>query len=161
MVVCLESGMSFESSLQRSTDELREAHPTLCTELCIVQREVALGKPIEKALENFASRVDLDVVKILATNVQQSRKIGIRIAENLRTHADMLRTKRENQAEEMAQKAAIKILMPTLLCIFPAIFVVLVGPAVFQIQDNLKLQGEASEVTTASQDPSPSSNDVD
>jgi tight adherence protein C len=137
VVVCLESGMSFESSLQRATDELAEAHPTLAAELGIVQREIALGKPTEQALENFAFRADLDVVRMLATNVQQSRKLGIRIADNLRTHADILRTKRENRAEELAQKAAIKILMPTLIFIFPAIFVVLVGPAAFQIRENL------------------------
>lgn len=139
VVVCLESGMSFESSLQRATDELVEAHPTLTAELGIVQREIALGKPAEQALQNFAFRADLDVVRLLATNVQQSRKLGIRIADNLRTHADILRTKRENRAEELAQKAAIKILMPTLLFIFPAIFVVLVGPAVFQIREKLPL----------------------
>jgi tight adherence protein C len=142
MVVCLESGMSFESSLQRCTEELQEAHATLATELGIVQREITLGKPVEKALENFAFRADLKMIKILATNVQQSRKLGIRIADNLRTHADMLRTKRENRAEERAQKAAITILMPTLLFIFPAILVVLVGPAVFQIRENLSAQSE-------------------
>ncbi len=113
MVVCLESGMSFESALQRSTDELREVHPSLAAELSIVQREISLGQTIEKVLEHFAFRVDLDVLRILATNVQQSRKLGIRIADNLRTHADIMRTKRENRAEEMAQKAAMKILMPT------------------------------------------------
>lgn len=148
MVVCLESGMSFESSLQRTTEELLEAHPELAGELEIVQREITLGKTVETALENLAMRSDLAVIRLLATNVQQSRKLGIRLADNLRTHADLLRRKRENRAEEMAHKAAVKILLPSLLCIFPAIFVVMVGPAYFQIQDTFSKNG-TMQVTAA------------
>ncbi len=141
MVVCLESGMSFESSLQRTTAELQEAHPELAGELEIVQREITLGKTVDKALDNLALRSGLAVIRLLATNVQQSRKLGIRLADNLRTHADMLRRKREDRAEELAHKAAVKILLPTLLCIFPAIFVVMVGPAYFQIHDTFSARG--------------------
>ena len=147
MIVCLESGMSFESALQRTSEELQEAHPKLAGELGIVQREIALGQPVENALENFAFRANLDVVRLLAVNVQQSRRLGVRLADNLRTHADILRTKRENRAEELAQKAAVKILMPTLLFIFPTIFVVLVGPAFYQVRDTFLQQREAQLMT--------------
>ena len=141
VIVCLESGMSFESALQRTTEELHDAHPVLAFELDLVQREISIGKKVEDALLHFSHRSGLDVVRILATNVQQARRLGIRMADNLRTHADILRTQRENRAEEMAQKAAVKILFPTLLCIFPAIFVVLVGPAALEIQANFCAAG--------------------
>ena len=127
--------MSFESALQRVTDELRVAHPVLTGELAIVQREITLGSTTDDALQNFAMRSDIDVLKTLATFVQQSRQFGASMAETLRIHSDMLREKRELRAEELAQKASVKILFPTLLFIFPAIFVVPIGPAVIVIQE--------------------------
>lgn len=135
IVICLEGGMSFESALRKTSEELREAHPLLARELEIVQREIGLGRSVEDALHNLAERTGLKVIKLLATNVQQARRLGIRMADSLRTHADILRTQREQRAEERAQKAAVKILFPTLLFIFPTIFVVVAGPAVFEIKD--------------------------
>jgi tight adherence protein C len=135
IVVCLEGGMSFESALQRTTDELQEAHPALARELVIVQRELAIGRAADDALQNMARRTGLPVLKTLANNVRQARRLGIRLAEDLRTQAAILRTQREQRAEELAQKASVKILFPTLIFIFPTIFVVVVGPAAFQIRE--------------------------
>lgn len=147
IVVCLESGLSFESALQRVADELRPAHPVLAAELAVVQREVALGRTLEDALQNFAFRSDLDIVKNLATFVQQARRFGSSMAETLRIHSDMLRDQREQRAEELAQKAAVKILFPTLLFIFPAIFVVLIGPAAIDIKQKFVQPGGSSRVS--------------
>jgi len=133
IIVCLESGVSFESALQRVTDELRSAHPILTAELAVVQREIALGQSTEDALQNFANRSDLEVVRTLATMVQQARKFGAGMSETLRIHSETLREKRELKAEEMAQKAAVKVLFPTLLFIFPSIFVILIGPAAIDV----------------------------
>jgi len=137
MVTCLEAGQSFEAALQRVTDELRTAHPVLALELTIVQRELALGATPFRALRNFAERSQLDVVRTLATFVDQAHKFGASMVESLRTHAEMLRELREQRAEELAQKAAVKILFPTLLFIFPPILITLAGPAVIEFQQKL------------------------
>jgi tight adherence protein C len=136
-VTCLEAGQSFEAALQRVTDELRTAHPLLALELTIVQRELALGATPFRALRNFAERSQLDVVRTLATFVDQAQKFGASMVESLRTHAEMLRELREQRSEELAQKAAVKILFPTLLFIFPPILITLAGPAVIEFQQKL------------------------
>lgn len=136
-VTCLEAGQSFEAALQRVTDELRTAHPVLALELTIVQRELALGATPFRAIRNFAERSQLDVVRTLATFVDQAQKFGSSMVESLRTHAEMLRELREQRAEELAQKAAVKILLPTMFFIFPPILVTLAGPAVIEFQQKL------------------------
>jgi tight adherence protein C len=132
---CLESGLSFEAALQRVSDELRTAYPLLAGEMSVVQREIEFGKSPDEALRNFAERSDLDVLRTLSTFVEQSRRFGSSMVETLRTHSDMLRTQQEQRAEEAAQRAAVKILFPTLLFIFPPILVVLAGPAAIQLQE--------------------------
>lgn len=138
MVTCLEAGQSFEAALQRVTSEMRTAHPVLALELTIVQRELALGATPFRVLRNFADRSRLDVVRTLATFVDQAQKFGCSMTESLRTHAEMLRELREQRAEELAQKAAVKILFPTLLFIFPPILITLAGPAVLEFQQKLR-----------------------
>jgi tight adherence protein C len=136
-VTCLEAGQSFEAALQRVTDEMREAHPILALELTIVQREMAFGASPHRAIRNFADRSGLEVVRTLATFVEQAQKYGCSMTESLRTHAEMLRDLREQRAEELAQKAAVKILFPTLLFIFPPILITLAGPAVLDFRQKL------------------------
>jgi tight adherence protein C len=148
MVTCLDAGMSLEAVIQRVTQEIGFVHDVLADELKRVQREIELGAPPDRALQSFADRTDAEVVRSLATVCHQSRKYGARMSESLRTHADMLRDQREQNAEEAAQKASVKILFPTLLCLFPAIFVVLAGPAAIQISENFTgqaAQADASE----------------
>jgi tight adherence protein C len=86
-------------------------------------------------LKRFATRTQYEGVRTLCTFVREAQRFGTNLSQALRLHSDMLRSQREQAAEEMAQKAAVKILLPTLLLIFPAIFVVLVGPALIQIQE--------------------------
>ena len=134
LIVCLQSGMSVSSALQRVGMEIKVAHPLLAYELEIVQRDVTLGAPVDAALSNFANRSGVDVLRELATFMRESRRFGSEIVDALRVQADTMRFQREQTAEENAQKATVKILFPMLLLILPAIFVVLVGPAVIQIQ---------------------------
>lgn len=134
MTVCLEGGLSLQETIRRVSDELRIAHPALAIELSIVQRDIELGATVDQALKRFATRTDYEGVRTLSTFIREAQRFGTNITEALRSHADMLRSQREQSAEENAQKAAVKILIPTLLFIFPAIFVVAVGPAVIQIQ---------------------------
>jgi tight adherence protein C len=134
MIVCLEGGLSLQETIRRVSDELRLVHPALAVELSIVQRDIELGASVDQALKRFAARTDYEGVRTLSTFIREAQRFGTNITEALRSHADMLRSQREQAAEEQAQKAAVKILLPTLLLIFPAIFVVAVGPAVIQIQ---------------------------
>jgi tight adherence protein C len=135
MTVCLEGGLSLQETIRRVSDELSLAHPALSSELTVVQRDIELGATVDNALKRFANRSDYDGVRSLSTFIREAQKFGTNVTDALRSHADMLRSQREQAAEENAQKAAVKILLPTMLLIFPAIFVVAVGPAVIQIQD--------------------------
>ncbi len=133
LVVCVEAGLSLPAALVRVTKELRTAYPMLSMELIIVHREVQLGHSTGEALRRFADRFDLEELRSLSSVVRQAERFGASIVNALRVHAETLRHKRTEQARERAQKATVKILFPTLLCIFPAIFVVVVGPAAFGI----------------------------
>jgi tight adherence protein C len=135
MTVCLEGGLSLQETIRRVSDELRVAHPTLASELGFVQRDIEVGATVDQALKRFAIRCDYEGVRTLSTFIREAQRFGTNITDALRSHADMLRSQREQAAEESAQKAAVKILIPTLLLIFPATFVVIVGPAVIQIHD--------------------------
>jgi tight adherence protein C len=137
LVICLEGGLSLPGALKRVAGELRTAHPTLALEFNIVQREIQLGRSAGESLQQMGLRTDLMEVRTLASVITQAERYGASLVRSLRIHADTLRLKRQQQAEEMAQKAAIKMLFPTLMFIFPAIFVVILGPAMFQIVDVL------------------------
>lgn len=133
LVVCVEAGLSLPAALVRVTKELRTAYPMLAMELIIVHREVQLGHSTGEALRRFADRFDLEELRSLSSVVRQAERFGASIVNALRVHAETLRHKRVEQARERAQKATVKVLFPTILCIFPAIFVVVVGPAALGI----------------------------
>lgn len=132
LVLCLEGGLTFSAGLQHLTDNLQTAHPELAMEMTIVQREMQLGLSAGDAIRKFADRCGLTDVRDLAIVLVQSERYGASLSKALRAHADNARLDRQQQAEEMAQKAAVKVLFPTLLFIFPAIFIVVLGPAAFQ-----------------------------
>jgi tight adherence protein C len=133
LVICLEGGLSIPGAIRRISGELRTAHPILALEFNIVQREIHLGHSTGEALRRFAARADLEELRSLASVIMQSERFGASLVKALRTHAESLRIKRLQYAEEMAQKAATKILFPTVLCILPGIFIVILGPAAIQI----------------------------
>ncbi len=133
LVLCLEGGVSLTAAVQRLTSELWHVHPLLAAEMTIVQREIQLGLSAGEAVRKFGDRCGLDEVRALAAVLMQSERFGASVAKAVRVHSDTCRFDRQQRAEEMAQKAAVKILFPTLLCIFPAIFIVILGPAAYQI----------------------------
>jgi tight adherence protein C len=137
LVICLEGGLSLSGALRRVATELRAAHPLLAGELNIVQREVQLGRSEGEAMRQFADRCDLEEMRSLAAVIQQSERFGAGLVKALRIHAETLRTKRIQYAEEMAQKAATKMLFPTVLFILPGVFIVILGPAAIQIVEAL------------------------
>jgi tight adherence protein C len=132
LVICLEGGLSLPGALRRISSELRVAHPTLAAELNLVQREIQLGRSPGEALQQVGIRTDLEELRNLASVVTQAEQYGASLVKSLRVHADTLRVKRQQHAEEKAQKATIFILFPTLLFIFPAVFVVVLAPAAFR-----------------------------
>jgi tight adherence protein C len=133
LVLCLEGGVSLIASIQRVTSELHAVHAELGAEMNILEREVQLGLSPGEAFKKLAKRCGLEEVRDLASMILQSEQYGASVAKAFRTYADSYRLERQQRAEEMAQKAAVKILFPTLLFIFPAIFIVLLGPAAFQM----------------------------
>jgi len=133
IVICMEGGLSLPAAFQRVVDELRTVHPDLAMEMTIVEREMQFGRSTGEALRHFGERADLEEVRSLASVIIQAEHYGTSLVNTLRTHSKTLRTLRILRAEEMAQKAAVKIVFPTLLCIFPAIFIVLAGPAAMQV----------------------------
>ena len=133
LIICLEGGLGLQAGLKRVADELRSAHPVLGGELRIVDREIQLGRAPGEALTNFARRSDLEEALSLASVVGQSERFGASLVKSLRAHSETFRVKRKQKAEERAHAAATKILAPTLLFIFPAVFIVLLAPAVYQV----------------------------
>jgi tight adherence protein C len=135
LVLCVEGGVSLTGAMQRVTAELSSAHPLLGAEMDLVQREMMLGVSIGEGLRKMAARTDLEDLRNLASVIVQSERYGTSVVKALRIHADTLRQQRQQRAEESAQKASVKILFPTLLCIFPAVFIVILGPAIYQLLD--------------------------
>jgi tight adherence protein C len=134
LVISVESGLALDGGLQRVGDEMKNVHPILSEEFQICTLEAQMGIPRSEALANLASRTQISEVKSLTAVVNQAeKKFGTSIARALRNQADSLRVKRRQKAEERAQKVAVKLMLPLILFIFPAIFVVLVGPAAMRM----------------------------
>jgi tight adherence protein C len=136
IVICLRGGLSLQGAFQRVVQDLSMAHPPLALEFSINLREIQLGRSTGDSMRHFAERCDLEEIRSLASVIIQAERLGASTVNALRVHADTLRLKRLQKAEEMAGKAATKMVFPTILCIFPAILLVVIGPAVFQIIDH-------------------------
>ena len=136
MVVCIEAGLSLDQAVSRTADEMQASQPELSDELRLVILEQRAGRPRLDAWRNFAERVDLEVVRTLVSSIVQADQFGTSIAKTLRVYADGLRTRRRQQVEEMAAKTAVKLVFPLVFFIFPALFVVALGPSILAIQDS-------------------------
>jgi tight adherence protein C len=137
MIVSMEAGLSLQSSLNHIADEVLPISKDFHRELRITNAELRTGIPRDNALKNLGERTGVKSVNSLIALMIQSEKMGASIAQSLRTHADFVRTQRAQRAEELAAKMPIKIIFPTLLCIFPSIFIVILGPAAIQIYHTL------------------------
>lgn len=133
MTVCVEAGLGTEAALMRVADDLQFKSPVLADELRLVNLELRAGADRERALRNLATRTGVDEVDGFVTMIGQAERFGTSIAASLRIHADMLRVKRRQKAEEAAAKIALKLLFPLIFCIFPSLLVVLMGPAMIQV----------------------------
>ena len=132
-IVCLEAGSSLDQAIVKASDELDIAYPALAEELRLITTESRAGKPRLEAFKNFADRTKVDDVRALVAMLVQTDRFGTSVAQALRTHADTARTKRRQTAEEKAAKLSVKLVFPLVLLLFPALYVVVLGPAVIKI----------------------------
>jgi len=138
LVVCVEAGLGLNQAFQRVAGEVREVSPALAEELEQVNLEIRAGSPRDEALRNLGRRTDLADVRSLVAMLIQTDRFGTSVGKALRVHSDGLRTKRRQRAEEAAAKTTIKLLFPLVLFIFPAMFVVILAPALIHILATLR-----------------------
>ena len=145
LVVSVEAGLGLDQALSRVGAELAFAYPQLSDELRLINLELRAGKPRAEALRNLADRTGVDDLSSLVTMLIQTDKFGTSVAQSLRVYSETLRTKRRQRAEEAAAKTGVKMVFPLVFCIFPAIWVVTIGPAairfmtvLFPMIDNMK-----------------------
>jgi tight adherence protein C len=136
MVVAVEAGLGLDAAIQRVGDELSNVHPELSEEMQIAVLEAQMGIPRAEALNNLAKRTMVDELRAMVAMINQAERFGTSIARALRNQAEALRMKRRQAAEERAQQCAVKLLLPLLFFIFPAIFIVLAGPAALSFMES-------------------------
>jgi tight adherence protein C len=129
LVVSVEAGLGLDQAIQRVADELAFAHPDVADEMRLINLELRAGKARTEALKNFGERTQVDDVISLVAMLVQTDKFGTSVAQSLRVHSETSRTKRRQRAEEAAAKTGVKMVFPLVFCIFPAIWVVTIGPA--------------------------------
>jgi tight adherence protein C len=141
LIVCLEAGSSLDQGIVKASDELEIAYPPLAEELRMVTTEIRAGKPRLEALKNLAARTKVDDVRALVAMLVQTDRFGTSVAQALRTHAETSRVKRRQNAEERAAKLSVKLVFPLVFFLFPALYVVILGPAVIRIMNVFMKQG--------------------
>ena len=132
LVLCLEAGSGLDQALVKASEELGVAYPALSDQLHILLAEMRAGKGRLEAFRGLAERTRVEDVRALVSMLVQTDRFGTSIAQALRSHADVCRTKRRQRAEERAQKVGVKLVFPLVFCLFPALYVVMLGPAFIQ-----------------------------
>ena len=135
LVVSVESGLALDAAIKRVGEEMAMVHPDCSEEFRISTRESQMGIPRAEALENMANRTGVDELRSLVSVIAQAERFGTSVAKALRNQGEAMRTKRRLQAEEKAQKTAVKLMIPLVLFIFPAMGIVLAGPAAIRLME--------------------------
>jgi tight adherence protein C len=133
LIVCIEAGSGIDQALARVGEELAIAYPSLAREFDMICAEMRAGKPRMEAFKNFAERTKVDDVRSLVAMLVQTDRFGTSLGQALRTHAETSRTKRRQRAEEKAAKLGVKLLFPLVFCLFPAFYLVVLGPSMVRI----------------------------
>ncbi len=136
LVVCVEAGLGLNAAMQRVADDFRLSNPVLSQEFTMVNLEIMAGLNREQALRNLAERTGVEELANLCAILIQADKFGTSIATALRVQSDTMRTNRRQKLEEKAAQTPVKLIFPLLLCIFPALMVVILGPAIIQVMEN-------------------------
>jgi len=138
LVVCVEAGMGLDSAINRVAEELRLSNKHFSDELKLYNLELRAGKSRQDALKNLTLRTDLEDLKSLTTLLIQADKFGTGVTQALRVYSDSFRTKRYMRAEEIAAKMPLKLIVILILCIFPSLFVVILGPPIIRLLEIFK-----------------------
>ncbi len=133
LVICVEAGLGLDQALMRVAEELRITHPELSDEIALVNLEMRVGKTRLDAMRELARRTGLEDIKALVAMLIQTERFGTSVAQSLRVHSDDLRIKRRQRAEELSAKTTVKMVPPLVFFIFPALMVVILGPAVIAV----------------------------
>ena len=149
MTMMMAGGLTMEQSLQRVIGEFEITHPALATELAIVARQSEAGS-FNDALVAFSKRLAIPDVHTLTTLMRQSNRLGGKVVDSLREYADTMRRTRQQRAEELGNKASLKLLLPVILCLAPPIYVLLLGPAVLELREFVSRENEPGGVLTPS-----------
>lgn len=129
MVVCVEAGLGLDQAMRKVSEEMKNSYGVLAEEFALCNLQLQMGSPRNEVLSELGSRTGVDDLKALSAILIQADKFGSSVAQALRVQSDSMRTRRSQMAEEKAAKTAVKLIFPLVIFIFPAIFVVLVGPA--------------------------------
>jgi tight adherence protein C len=132
ILLCIEAGSSIDQAVVKTTNELAITYPALAEEMRLITTETRAGKPRLEAFKNFAERTKVDDVRSFVAMLVQTDRFGTSIGQALRTHAETSRTKRRQRAEEKAGKLGVKLVFPLVFCLFPAFYVVVLGPAIIK-----------------------------
>ncbi len=133
LTVCVEAGLGLDAAMNRVAEESNLTNKPLSEEFKLYNLELRAGKTRQEALKDLAERTDIEELRNFSTLLIQTDKFGTSIAQALRTYSDSYRSKRFLKAEEIAAKLPVKLVVPLILCIFPALFVAIAGPAVIRI----------------------------
>jgi tight adherence protein C len=133
LLVTMEAGSGLDQAIVKVSNELQLPFPALAGEFRHIVTEMRAGRPRADALRQFADRTKVEDVRALAMTLIQTDKFGTSVGQALRTHAEVARTKRRQRAEERAQKLGVKLVFPLVFCLFPAMYVVVLGPAILRI----------------------------
>lgn len=129
LVICMEAGLSLDQATSRSAEELASSQPEICDELNVVVLEQRAGRARSESWKNMSERTGVESLRNLVSMLVQTEQFGTSIAKMLRVHADTLRVQRVQMIEELASKTSVKLVFPLVLFIFPALFLVTLGPA--------------------------------
>ena len=136
MVVSIEAGLGVNAAMVRVGQEMKKVHPDISREFELVNLEIQVGREREVAFRNLAERTGVDDLRNFCAILIQADRFGTSIARAVRVYSDSLRTKRRQRAEQAAQKAAVKLLLPLALFLFPTLFIIILGPAAIQLMRN-------------------------
>ena len=138
LVICIEAGLSLDQATARTAQELEKAQPELCDELGVVVLEQRAGRARSDAWRNLAERTDEESLRNLVSMLVQAEQFGTSVARTLRVHSETLRTQRVQMIEELASKTSVKLVFPLVLFIFPALFLVTLGPAIILMSESFQ-----------------------
>jgi tight adherence protein C len=137
MVVCVEAGLGLDQAMRKVAEEMKKSYHVIAEEFSLCNLQLQMGRARNEVLHDLGARTGVDDLKALAAILIQADKFGSSVAQALRVQSDSMRTRRRQLAEEKAAKTAVKLIFPLVLFIFPAIFIVLVGPAAITMINEL------------------------